>query len=285
MALIKTTRKERIVLKIKKGIKRYLPKLVLSLVSKTYIAYIKLKRFFFSVKEISNPWGYILDTLGLKKGLYFIIVKGNVIFLRAKTADRIMVDDVVSEKQYFKEIKGKLSTVIDLGAHIGLFSALIDAEKVYAIEASKENFEILKKNASESSKKILPFHLAIADNDKGVKLYSGRMNARHSIMIHDTEKFELVKSSTLEDFLIQNDISSCDLLKMDIEGAEYKIFYSTPKEVFSKIKSIVMELHDVKGESKSKFVKYLIKQGYDVKYNGKNFLWASLIENKGGKRN
>jgi len=260
--------------KLKENFKTYLPKPIFKLVSKTYITYIKFKRFFYSVKRIENHWAYILDVVGLQKEMYYIYIEGNKIFIRPNTADRIMIDDVISDQQYFKGIKKDLDVVIDLGAHIGLFSILVNANKIYSIEANKQNFKMLKKNVLENTNRITPFHLAISDSNKEVKLYNGRMNARNSIMIYDTNEYEIVKSSTLERFIKDNNIEVCNILKIDVEGAEYKILYSTPKEIFSRINSIVMELHDVDGEDKNKLVNHLIKMGYDVDYNGKNFLWA-----------
>ena len=65
-----------------------------------------------------------------------------------------------------KEIKGNI--VIDLGAHIGVFSvyaALYGAEKVYAYEPLKENYDLLVKNIAVNNlqDKIIPIQKAVTD--------------------------------------------------------------------------------------------------------------------------
>ncbi len=65
-----------------------------------------------------------------------------------------------------------------------------------------------------------------------------------------------------------NSIAKCDLLKMDVEGAEYAIFYSTPSAVLRRIRSIVMELHRVperEGYNYEALEMYLRHAGFTVK--------------------
>jgi FkbM family methyltransferase len=52
-----------------------------------------------------------------------------------------------------------------------------------------------------------------------------------------------VQTISLEDIIKQNKIETCKLLKIDVEGAEYEIFKSFPKESLSVIKNIGIEFH------------------------------------------
>src|SRR5205085_647179 len=101
------------------------------------------------------------------------------------------------------EIK-KGDIVVDIGAHIGLFSlcAAQDASKVYAFEPLQDNFKLLEENIKQNNcKNIFPFQMAVArktgqqelfinDNSLAPSLYINRSTAR-KVMVPTTslEKF------------------------------------------------------------------------------------------------
>ncbi len=65
------------------------------------------------------------------------------------------------------------------------------------------------------------------------------------------------------------------LLKMDIEGAEYSLFYNTPKSVFKRFKHIYIELHEEKiagsGNIISKIDNYIKDLGFNGVWEGRFF--------------
>jgi FkbM family methyltransferase len=58
------------------------------------------------------------------------------------------------------------------------------------------------------------------------------------------EKSLSVPALSLADAFALLEIESCDLLKLDCEGAEYSILFETPQLVLERIQRIVMEYHD-----------------------------------------
>jgi FkbM family methyltransferase len=130
---------------------------------------------------------------------------------------------------------------IDVGAHIGYFSLLVDAlakaervqAGVYSIEPASRSFELLKKNTA-AFKSIHPFHIALNDesgttayyelpdkyaeyNSLDVKQYEGAKWFQ-KVRLKRTE----VESLTL-DALIEREKLSPTLIKVDVEGAEYRV--------------------------------------------------------------
>ena len=67
-----------------------------------------------------------------------------------------------------------------------------------------------------------------------------------------------------------------DLLKIDCEGGEYTILLTTPIEVFSRIRNIVFEYHEIDGfQAKLVAVKQrLCDIGYSLKTHG-SLIFAS----------
>jgi FkbM family methyltransferase len=58
------------------------------------------------------------------------------------------------------------------------------------------------------------------------------------------EKSLSVRALSLADAFAMLEIKSCDLLKLDCEGAEYAILFDTPQPVLERVQRIVMEYHD-----------------------------------------
>jgi len=58
------------------------------------------------------------------------------------------------------------------------------------------------------------------------------------------EKSLSVRALSMADAFEMLGIESCDLLKLDCEGAEYAILFDTPQPVLERVQRIVMEYHD-----------------------------------------
>ena len=90
-----------------------------------------------------------------------------------------------------------------------------------------------------------------------------------------------VQSISLQRILDENKISSCKLLKLDCEGAEYEIIDSLPIEYFNKIENIVIEYHlaDSKPELGKNLITKIQDAGFKIKtrehHNDMGFLIAT----------
>lgn len=143
--------------------------------------------------------------------------------------------------------------VIDIGAHIGLFSiyayCLNKNIKIYSVEPEKYNLEMLSLNKKDNKLqniRIIDCAIAERTGDGELIVTADSINnyIRSSEDFEDSKlKFQKIKLLTLEDLLKNNKIENVLLLKMDIEGGEYKIFESIKYEVLSKIKNIILEYH------------------------------------------
>ncbi len=256
----------------------------------------EIKRGITVIKKIKNWPDFFLDYLGLteKKLLILKMKDGFKYIIRTKTSDKYLFVETVLEDQYHtKQINFKDSIIIDLGPQIGLFSVFVSkkAKKVFAFEPVQENFELLKKNIelNKLENKIFPFNLAVSDKKGKEKIFlSENHSGGHSIYGFkkfdekksspinlflqskgfNEKKFVEVSSVTLDEIFKINKINHCDLLKMDIEGAEYNVFYTLSDSCFKKIHKIAMEVHDI-DENKNNcvyLIKFLESKGFKVKY-------------------
>lgn len=135
--------------------------------------------------------------------------------------------------------------VLDVGANIGDYSvwAAWHGARVYAFEPELGNVEKLQKNVELNN-----LQTAITVVPQAVYSYTGHValtvsNQSAGGHIVGNGSASGVACITLEDFLTGQHIPSVDILKIDVEGAEYEIFAHVLPDTFGKIKAIVGEYH------------------------------------------
>ncbi len=139
--------------------------------------------------------------------------------------------------------------VIDIGANIGIFSlyaAQNGAKKIYAYEPNRSAYDVLRRNIATNKlgDVIVPHRFAVSDFDDRTVKFELCSSPYNQILRENTnEGFEEVSTVTLETILDQNRIDSVDLLKIDYEGAEYKIVFGLKESIFLRLRDIRMEYH------------------------------------------
>lgn len=173
---------------------------------------------------------------------------------RVPSVDYRVIQETINDDIFFgrtPEYKPMPSdTVIDVGAHIGAFSLIaskkIHGSKIYALEPCLASYELLERNIAINSKaNITPFNIALHERKGHTKLYHDTItgNWGHSITKQLSDKSEVVKCDTLGNFIFENKINSCELLKLNCEGAEFGILLSTGTSVLKKVKVIIVLYH------------------------------------------
>ena len=136
-------------------------------------------------------------------------------------------------QNWLESCKGK-KTVLDVGAHIGLYSIpaspLVDPQgKIYAFEPSQANGRYLQKHMNYNhcrNIEILPY-LVGEKNSDNIAFYehpdADPMNAL--IIQKGPENYKKVakKQITLDEFCRSRQITP-EVVKIDVEGAEVKVF-------------------------------------------------------------
>jgi len=143
--------------------------------------------------------------------------------------------------------------IIDIGAGIGdysLYAAIKQPNsQVFSFEPYSESFVLMQENVQLNSiTNVQAFDAAIgAESGELVLDLSGGEPLQfqsHLQKAVNVKKSLLVNSLSLADALAKLGLESCDLLKLDCEGAEYSILFGTPQPVLEHIRRIVMEYHD-----------------------------------------
>ena len=221
------------------------------------------------------------------KYVIFETKTGLKIKIRTNSTDLMALTNVWMINEYGVEDFqiAKNDTIIDVGAHIGLFSLLVSqfckTGKIFSFEPISDNFNLLMSNLKlNHTENIHPFNLAVSKNTSSVDLFLSSDQSAHSIFSSDSES-TTVKSISLQRIFDENKISSCKLLKLDCEGAEYEIIDSLPLEYFDKIENIAIEYHvaDSKPELAKDLISKIKNAGFTIKtrphHNDMGFLIAT----------
>ena len=206
--------------------------------------------------------------------------------IRVNSTDLMALTNVWMIKEYNIENFNitENDKIIDVGAHIGLFSLLASqfckSGKIFSFEPTRENFDLLVANLELNQiKNVFPFNLAVSKNPTKVDLFLHDDQSAHSVVSKSTKTIR-VQSTSLQSIFDKNNIESCKLLKLDCEGAEYEIIDSLPSEYFQRIENMVIEYH--LADSRPELVKNLINKiqnmGFKIEtkphYNDMGFLIA-----------
>ncbi len=244
---------------------------------------------FLNSRKIFKNW-YIYPKVYYKlindKFVIFKTKTGLRIKIRVRSTDLMALTNVWMINEYDVEDFeiNTNDTVIDIGAHIGLFSLLVSqlckTGKILSFEPVSENFDLLVSNLKLNHiKNILPFNMAVSKNSGRLDLFLNNDQSAHSIFSKSSESIN-VESTSLQKIFEEHKISSCKILKLDCEGAEYEIIDSLPSEYLDKIQNIVIEYHlaDTKPELVKSLILKIKNAGFKIKtrphHNDMGFLIA-----------
>lgn len=171
----------------------------------------------------------------------------NPVSLRLPTTDISTYDQVLTCTAYQFDINYSPEVIVDAGANIGLTTAFLATRfpkaRIYSIEAEHSNFEMLREN-TRAYENVTPIYAALADSPGEVAILddgSGHWAFRIQKNAAPTQR--KVRAITMDGFMEEYKISHVDVLKVDIEGAEYDVFRAS-KSWLGRMRSMVVETHE-----------------------------------------
>jgi FkbM family methyltransferase len=213
----------------------------------------------------------------LRNGMQFRIRPGR--------GDNYILREVFVDQVYQKCLEyltTEASVVIDIGANIGAFSVLTAARNhaltVYCYEPFAENFRLLQENIHLNGLdgRIKAFQCAVGAERQTRTVFLTVAGGASSMYEKHGQKVDL-EVVALKDILADNHLERCDLLKVDCEGSEYEVLYSTPDDVFARIDAIGMEFHEQFGTGKGEELHaFLESRGFrvDLEKGPPGYIWA-----------
>jgi len=161
--------------------------------------------------------------------------------------------------------------ILDVGAHIGLFSlycrALNPRAKICALEPEPENFKVLSENFKINKINGSRLAAALGATTSARELYLAPDNHNHYLLPPDSQAHQTaikVRAQRLSDVAKQLRLKKIDLVKMDIEGGEYEIIFNLSPAEFSLVGAWLIEYHDAKSGRYRLLEKILRENGCTV---------------------
>lgn len=220
----------------------------------------KEKKINFIYKNKYNYFSYVNDTTYF----YFIIEKN-------------FPADFYPVAEYLDVNKFKFDTVLDVGSCVGLSSLFFSkiSKKVYSFEMSVENIDMFNKNIEINKKlegevdpdKIKIYNVAVSDShNKEIEFNFSSSIGHHSLeKIQDSISKRKIKTTTIDQFCLENNIENIDCLKLDVEFHELSVLKGVSKMLEKKkINTIIFEYHN-QDESVNLIFEYLEKHGFIIK--------------------
>ncbi len=201
---------------------------------------------------VREPWRFVWNELwpGRRETItYRLKESGVAITIRHKSPDILILDEMFSQQEYrlpeavvsrLADLNGSLR-VADIGANIGLFGAWIlgrfPEADIVALEPDPANAE-LHRTTIEENGRAATWHLieAVAMTEAGTVRFSVGAWATSHIARADETGIEV---EAIDVFPL---VAGVDLLKIDIEGAEWPILQD-PRFSGLGASAVVLEYH------------------------------------------
>jgi FkbM family methyltransferase len=190
------------------------------------------------------------------------------------------INPVNNEVPYklLRKLVEKADVVFDIGANVGIISVLIskamkDGSSIYSFEPLPSTCRVLVDNArvQKGNATVVPFNLAMS-NAVGDVYFTNKEDPTENNILHEPQVGSvLVKSTTVDVFCAEHKVIP-QVIKVDVEGAEYFVLEGMIKTLQQNDCVVLMEIHDGMlqefGVNEQQFATLLGQTGYHL-YNDK----------------
>jgi len=181
----------------------------------------------------------------------------------------------ITEK--FVEYAKKSTVIYDIGSHIGYYTLLasryaIPGGKIFSFEPLPENLQKLK-NHVEINKRLNTVIIEKAVSFKtGEALFTNSDNSVANSICENSPMFQFgktieVKTTSLDDLLLNGFLLPPQLIKMDIEGAEFDALRGAEVLLKKYHPAIFLSTHNCQNTGvHKKCCDFLVNMGYSLSY-------------------
>jgi FkbM family methyltransferase len=173
----------------------------------------------------------------------------------------------------------KNSIVFDIGAYLGEFAIKINQKyqsKIYCFEPIFKNYNLLENNTAYY-KNIFNYNFGVS-NFTGTQLISYQENSSSEFLVGNEVECKMIK---LYEFMKENNINEVDLVKINVEGKEYKIMSDllSDDKNLKKIKSFLIQFHIINSNSINEWQIFnqILSKNY-IKILNFPFVWEQWIK-------
>jgi FkbM family methyltransferase len=156
--------------------------------------------------------------------------------------------DSLNSDDHQRNLVADAKIIFDVGANIGqsakTYRRLYPTAEIWSFEPFPATYESLCRSLGDS--RFHPMGFALSDRVSKTQLNIGAVSITNSLLRRqsDTGKTIEVQTDTIDHFCSEHGISNIDILKVDVEGAEDRVFKGA-REMFSRgaIRSVFVEVY------------------------------------------
>jgi FkbM family methyltransferase len=236
------------------------------------------RSLFCAVAHFRHPWEVFRVLHGGSLSRHLITLRsGPALVLRSPGSRQvcdlnILVENLLDDQYELGTMMRDGDIVVDIGAHIGIFSVLAACRRsnicVFAFEPERDNFATLRENiAANPNLNIEAYNKAVSYGGSSGSLYLSDSNTGAHSLVWGEGRAQAVECIDLSAVLSLLPERRIDLLKVDCEGGEYNIFLNADATDLSCVRRIVMEIHEPENakEFRAEQVIGRLTSGFDVR--------------------
>lgn len=144
------------------------------------------------------------------------------------------------------------ATIVDVGANIGMFSlhagTNLPGARLIALEPSVRAYGFLCRNLEQNGRKVRTLNCAAGATSSEADLYWRGSEVLNTLFSRDPlggrpVAYARTPVVSLDELFRTENIETCDLLKLDCEGAEYDVVFHASSKTLARIRRVAMEYH------------------------------------------
>ena len=170
-------------------------------------------------------------------------------------ADISVIREIFVDEEYALTQHASPSEIVDIGGHIGFaslyFSIMYPRATIRVYEPDPENFAVLQMNTRDVPV-ITAYRAAVSKESGSVRFFAGTSSISSSLLKRADSREISVEAVTLDEIL---SAQPADLIKFDVEGAEYDLFAAS--RLRTSCPHYIGEMHyDLIGHPRSEFLAF-----------------------------
>ena len=160
-----------------------------------------------------------------------------------------------NETDYWLKRSKNAKIIVDIGANVGYYSLIASKNvqrnkgRIYAFEPVSKTFSRLSENILLNKIDCIShYQKAVSNENSSIKINVGNDQnwGMSSINFHEhlSSETEIISCETLDNFCKSANIAQVDLIKIDVEGAEYNVLKGMQKTIEDHKPEVLIEVLD-----------------------------------------
>ena len=239
---------------------------------------------------------HLLQILSLPEALSFVClwnskkpiirfkVRGipTALYCRRDSVDHKVVWQIFGLKDCQVNLNTQPRLIVDGGAHVGYasvyFANRFPSALILAVEPSLKNIEIFRMNTREYTNVRL-VHGAIWDRSEALVIIDpSAFETGYQVNPAGAEITESFPGLTISEILRIAGEARIDLLKLDIEGAEERIFLGGETGWLDSVQAVLVEIH--REEAVEPIVRTMMDNGFEFKKTAEKYFFYRCSETR-----